>query len=156
MAPVPLVAVMLDFAMSSPDPINNPAPWFYDEWIDITGRDHPPWADVSTPQSAGMTPDNHAAVKAYVRRYVAITDARDRLEFSLSGSPEGRTPYDETGRLALAEWFTGQWRLWDVNTIFDECMVRAKRDVYFLAANSETGNTVRFLDSHQHVHLPRF
>lgn len=137
-----LLALMLDFALSSPDPINDPAPWFYEEWIDITGRDHAPWSDDSTPASSGMSSDDHTAVKAFVRRYVAITDARERMDFAFLSDCAARTPYDDVGRQKLSDWFAGQWKLWDLNTIYDECMVKANRDIYVLAASSETGNTV--------------
>ena len=132
----PTYVTLLELAFLSGKPLVDPAPWNYDEWQELTQRDHAPWAPEATPESTGLTADALDALKAFCRQYCAFKDERDRVYFALKPPA-----VDTKGRNAVRDWVATQWKIWGINGIIDECMEMHGRDMYTLAAGS--GNSVR-------------
>ena len=132
----PTFVTLLELAFLSGKPLDDPAPWNFDEWQDLTQRDHAPWAPEATPESTGLAADALDAVKAFTRQYFAFKDEKDRVYFALKPPA-----VDVKGQTVLRDWVINQWKAWGVNGIIDECMEMHGRDMYSLAAAS--GNSVR-------------
>ena len=120
---------LLELAHVSESPVDSPTPWGWPEWREITQCDHAPWSPEATPESTSLPASDLEALKAFVKKYFAITQREERIRF-FANTP--RVDFD--GRKALNAWVQSAWSRWNIYTLVDEVMEAHRRGLYTIAA----------------------
>lgn len=126
----PPACALLELALTmsvGSDPFDHPAPWYWDQWRNLTDVQHPPWVLEADPEDVLLDEDKLAAIRAFVHKYYAHSSADARLRFYR------KSEANFEGRDALREWVGDRWKSWGVNTIIDEAMAAHGRTMYSVA-----------------------
>ena len=137
---------LLELALAKPNgpnvatPFDNPIPWRWETWRDVTDGAVAPWLEEATEENTGLAQGKLHAIRAFCQQYFSEPDKTKRR--ALASSPSANS---KAGRDYLCTWLTMNWAKWKINKVFDDAFEEKKINVYSMGLLMD-GEEVRTLD----------